>query len=58
MKLSELYRLGKTQGKTEACRFMRQMKRAGLKLEFYQGRSFWTGPTRFGVSGITWDLDG
>jgi hypothetical protein len=44
MKLKELYRLAKEQGRQDVCRFMRDMRRAGLKMEFYRGRFFWAGP--------------
>lgn len=46
MKLKELYSLAKKQGKSSVCRFMKDMKKAGMtkNMKFYQGRFFWTGP--------------
>ena len=44
MTLNEMYREAKSRGKTDICRFMRDMKRAGLRLRTYNGRCFWKGP--------------
>jgi hypothetical protein len=44
MKLSEVYRKAKAAGKSDVCRFMRDMRRAGLRLRYYEGRFWWKGP--------------
>jgi hypothetical protein len=44
MKLSEVYATAKTQDKKQLCRFMRDMKRAGLKQRFFRVQSSWSGP--------------
>lgn len=44
MKLSEVYGTAKEHDKTQLCRFMRDMKRAGLKQRVYYGRLSWSGP--------------
>ena len=44
MKLNDVYATAKRQDKRQLCRFMRHMKRAGLKQRFFHGRSSWTGP--------------
>lgn len=44
MKMSDLYAAAKTQEKKQLCRFMRDMKRAGLKQRFFQSKSSWSGP--------------
>ena len=44
MKLKEVYALAKSQGKEDICRFMRDMKRAKVKMRYYEGRYFWKGP--------------
>ena len=44
MKLQEAYDLAKEKGKKDICRFMRDMKRAGFKMRYYEGRYFWKGP--------------
>jgi hypothetical protein len=40
MKLGDIYR----QGSPSIQRFMRDMKRAGIKMRYYRGRNFWHGP--------------
>jgi hypothetical protein len=44
MKLKEIYIKAGQQGKNEIRRFMRDMKRAGYKMQWYQGRFWWNGP--------------
>ena len=46
MKLNDVYKLAREQGNKEVCRFMRDMKKAGLvkQMKFYCGRWFWRGP--------------
>lgn len=44
MKLKEMYREAKEKKKEDVCRFMRDMKRAEIKLSYYEGRNFWCGP--------------
>lgn len=39
-----MYDYAKKNGIDDICKFMRNMKRAGLKMSYYQGRYFWTGP--------------
>ena len=39
-----MYEKAQKNGIPDICRFMRNMKKAGLKIEYYQGRNFWTGP--------------
>ena len=40
----EMYEKAQKNGIDDICRFMRNMKKAGLKIEDYRGRFFWTGP--------------
>ncbi len=44
--LNALYQVAKGKGKTEVCRFMRDMRRAKLlkSMSYYSGRFFWHGP--------------
>lgn len=42
--LNEMYQSCKKNGKTKICRFMRDMRRAGLKMYYYRGRYYWSGP--------------
>ncbi|HLQ46770.1 MAG TPA: hypothetical protein VK137_18645 [Planctomycetaceae bacterium] len=44
MKLNDVYATAKRQDKRQLCRFMRDMKRAGLKQRFFHGGSSWSGP--------------
>jgi hypothetical protein len=44
MTLKEIYREAKAEGKTEICRFMRDMHRCGLRMRPYNGRFYWSGP--------------
>lgn len=44
MTLNEVYRKAKAEGKSDLCRFMRDMRRAGLRMRYYQGRFWWKGP--------------
>lgn len=44
MKLSELYRKARETGRSDLMRFMRDMKRAGLRIQEYHGRWYWHGP--------------
>lgn len=44
MKLKEMYQAAKAAGKKDICRFMRDMKKAGVKMRWYQGRYMWKGP--------------
>ena len=46
MTLKEVWDKAREMGRKDVRRFMRDMKRAGLKskMRFYQGRNFWTGP--------------
>ena len=44
MKLKEVYATAKTQEKKQLCRFMRDMRRAGIKQRFFKGQSSWSGP--------------
>lgn len=44
MKLNDVYETAKEQDKTQLCRFMRDMKRAGLKQRVYHGNLSWSGP--------------
>jgi hypothetical protein len=46
MTLKECWDEAKRSGREDVWRFMRDMKRAGLKskMRYYEGRSFWTGP--------------
>ena len=39
-----MYEKAQKNGIDDICRFMRNMKKAGLKIEDYRGRFFWTGP--------------
>jgi hypothetical protein len=45
MRLQELYEQAKKHDRAQICRFMRDMKKAGLKIRYYQGRFFWKGPS-------------
>jgi hypothetical protein len=40
----EMYDCAKKYGRDDICKFMKDMKRAGLKIEYYKGRFFWHGP--------------
>jgi hypothetical protein len=44
MTLKEIYRTAKANGQAEICRFMRDMKKAGLRMRPYNGRFYWHGP--------------
>ena len=46
MTLKECWDKARTMGREDVRRFMRDMRKAGLKskMRFYQGRDFWTGP--------------
>ena len=44
MKLKECYAKAKQNGYDDVSRFMRDMKRAGVKMRWYEGRFNWTGP--------------
>ena len=44
MKMNDVYATAKKQEKRQLCRFMRDMKRAGLKQRFFQSQSSWSGP--------------
>jgi hypothetical protein len=44
MTLNEIYRHARANRQTDVCRFMRDMRRAGLRLRAYNGRSFYRGP--------------
>ncbi len=44
MKMSVVYATAKSQEKKQLCRFMRDMKRAGLKQRYFHGHSSWSGP--------------
>lgn len=44
MKMNDVYATAKSQEKTQLCRFMRDMKRAGLKQRFFLSQSKWSGP--------------
>ena len=46
MTLKECWIKAREMGREDVRRFMRDMKRAGLKskMRYYQGRNFWTGP--------------
>lgn len=44
MTLKAIYRTAKANGQTDICRFMRDMRRAGLKMRPYNGRCWWRGP--------------
>ncbi len=44
MTLKEIYREAKEAGRDEICRFMRDMRRAGLRMRYYGGRGFYQGP--------------
>jgi len=45
MSLKEIYQTAKLNGQTDICRFMRDMKRAGLSMRPYNGRCYWHGPS-------------
>lgn len=44
MTLKETYQAAKDKGRDEIRRFMRDMRRAGLRMRHYRGRYFWEGP--------------
>jgi hypothetical protein len=44
MTLKEIYQTAKREDKSDVRRFMRDMKRAGLRMRAYNGRWFWHGP--------------
>jgi hypothetical protein len=44
MTLNDIYRKAKADGDTDICRFMRDMRRAGLRMRPYNGRCYWHGP--------------
>ena len=46
MTLKECWDQARKMGREDVRRFMRDMKRAGLKskMRYYEGRNFWTGP--------------
>lgn len=44
MTLNELYQEAKAKGRKQICRFMRDMKRAGIRMQVYRGRFWWKGP--------------
>ena len=46
MTLKECWDKARTIGRQDVRRFMRDMRRAGLKpkMRYYEGRNFWTGP--------------
>lgn len=43
-RLNDVYASAKEQKKTQLCRFMRDMKRAGHKQRFIEDRAAWSGP--------------
>lgn len=43
-KLNDVYASAKEQNKTQLCRFMRDMKRAGHKQRFIEDSASWSGP--------------
>ena len=44
MTLKEIYNEAKESGRDDICRFMRDMRRAKLKIRYYEGRGFYQGP--------------
>jgi hypothetical protein len=44
MKLNEVYEAAKEQDKRQLCRFMQDMRRAGLKQRVYHDNVSWSGP--------------
>lgn len=44
MTLNEVYQKAKANGQHDICRFMRDMRRAGIRVRYYRGRYYWTGP--------------
>lgn len=40
----EIYDYAKKHGIKDICKFMKDMRRAGLKIRYYQGRFNWSGP--------------
>jgi hypothetical protein len=44
MTLKEIHRQAKAEGKQDICRFMRDVKRLGLRMQPYNGRFYWHGP--------------
>lgn len=43
MTLNDIYRAAGTDGRADIRRFMRDMRRAGLRMRPYAGRNFWHG---------------
>jgi len=44
LKLNDVYESAKEQNKKQLCRFMLDMRRAGLKQRVYHDKLLWTGP--------------
>lgn len=44
MSLKEIYNQARADGKDEICRWMRDMRRVGLRMRYYEGRNFYKGP--------------
>ena len=44
LKLNDVYESAKEQNKRQLCRFMHDMKRAGLKQRVYHDKASWSGP--------------
>lgn len=44
MTLNEIYKSAKQKQKFNICRFMKDMKKNGLKMREYHGRVYWHGP--------------
>jgi len=44
MKLNAVYETAKEQNKKQLCRFMQDMRRAGLKQRVYHDKLLWSGP--------------
>lgn len=42
--LKEVYQSARSKGRQDIARFMRDMRRAGIRMRPYRGRGFWSGP--------------
>jgi hypothetical protein len=47
MRLNDVYRQARQSSRLDLCRFMLDMRRAGVRLRYYRGRYFWRGPAAF-----------
>lgn len=44
LRLNDVYESAREQNKKQLCRFMQDMRRAGLKQRVYHGKLSWSGP--------------